>query len=905
MAKLSPMMEQYFDIKKQYPGCILFFRLGDFYEMFYDDALTVSKELELTLTGKNCGQEERAPMCGVPFHSAEPYIHRLVEKGYKVAICEQIEDPAEAKGIVKRDVIKIVTPGTITSGIMLDEGENNYLACLYYYSGRKQGGNTIHSADALLSLSYSDISTGELAVTEAHGDRNGYGEILDELIKLSPKEIIVNQSYFDTFGDADLQDLPSITTGGITVKPDTEFNSNIAEKIMTGNLGKGSVIASGLKEREGALSSLAALLSYLLETQKQNLRQITSCCFYELGSRMSLDKATLRNLEITETLYDKKRQGSLLGIMDHTHTAMGARLLKKWLREPLNKTSEINPRLDAVQEIVDNPILGNNLAEQLKLIYDFERLAARVASGNANGRDLLAIKRSVNTLPDIKNALEYTSSNLLTEINEQIIDLSFLGEIIEKAINPDAPITIKEGDLILPGYSEDLDQLKDSIKDAKNWIAGLEGRERERTGIKNLKVGFNKVFGYYIDVTRSQSDLVPEDYIRKQTLVNNERYITPELKEMENLVFNAETKINKLEYELFLEIRNTVEEKIEELQETSHAIATLDCLCSFAICAVKNGYVRPQVDDSLVLEIIGGRHPVVEQTEGKGLFVSNDTYLDGDDNVLAIITGPNMSGKSTYMRQTALIVLMAQAGSFVPAESARIGVCDRIFTRIGASDNLAQGQSTFYVEMSELSYILNSAKERSLIILDEIGRGTSTYDGLSIAWAAASYLCNDKTKIRTLFATHYHELTELSSRVEGIFDLNVDVAEENGEIVFLHKIVPGAASKSYGIHVARLAGIPDVLLEDAERKLSSLEEKSGGRYESLDLNNQENDISSNESAEAFIHVKASDVDNDAQISLFTTINESELINRIKELDLMEITPSKAIELLEEFKKLLE
>ena len=820
-------------------------------------------------------------MCGVPFHSAEPYIHRLVEKGYKVAICEQTEDPAAAKGLVKRDVIRIVTPGTITSGIMLDEGENNYLACIYYNPG-------VASKDPSIALCYSDISTGELAVTESSGDIRGYSEIFDEITRLSPKEIIINQSFEDTFGIKELLDLPEILEGSINIKGDSEFNPNTAEKIMAGSLGKGSVIASGLKDREVALSSLAALLSYLLETQKQNLRQITSCRYYELGSRMSLDKATLKNLEITETLYDKKRQGSLLGILDKTQTAMGARLLKKWLREPLNKTEEINQRLDAVEEIADNPILQNNLIEQLKLIYDFERLATRVASGNANGRDLLAIKRSVNAIPDIKNALSYTESSLLKEIDCNLVDLTYLGDIIETAINPDAPITVKEGDLILPGYSEELDELKASIKDAKSWIAGLEGRERERTGIKNLKVGFNKVFGYYIDVTRSQSDLVPDDYIRKQTLVNNERYITPELKDMENLVLNAETKINKLEYELFVDIRNKVEEKTEELQNTSHAIAALDCLCSFAICALRYGYVKPTVDDSVILEIQGGRHPVVEQTEGKGLFVSNDTYLDNNENVLAIITGPNMSGKSTYMRQNALIVLMAQAGSFVPANKARIGVCDRIFTRIGASDNLAQGQSTFYVEMSELSYIINSAKERSLIILDEIGRGTSTYDGLSIAWAAASYLCNDKRRIRTLFATHYHELTELSSKVRGIFDLNVDVAEENGEIVFLHKIVPGAASKSYGIHVAKLAGIPDILLEDAERKLNSLEDREKETY-----------------SETIDYTQVSGPAHEEQISLFSTINENELINRIKDLDLMEITPSKAIELLEEFKRLLE
>ena len=882
MAKLSPMMEQYFMIKEQYQDCILFFRLGDFYEMFYDDALVCTRELDLTLTGKNCGQEERAPMCGVPFHSAEPYIHKLVEKGYKVAICEQTEDPAKAKGIVKRDVIKIVTPGTLTSGVMLDEGENNYLVSLYFYPGRKSKTGGIHNEESALSLSYCDISTGELQVTETHGDTSGFEEILDELCKLAPKEILINQDLIDFYGLESIKDVTGLVDTCIELRPDSDFSVSTAESIMAGSLGKGSVIASGLKERDNALASLGALLAYLLETQKQSLNQITGCSYYEMGTRMSLDKATLRNLEIIETIYDKKRQGSLLGILDKTHTAMGARLLKKWLKEPLNNPDEINERLDGVDILYNDPLLVNNLGEALKDIYDFERLAARIASGNANARDLLAIRRSLGALPEIKASLSYVigQSKYLSDIDDNIHVMQDIEELIEKAINQDAPLTVTEGDIILPGYSEELDRLKDSIKDAKSWIAGLEGRERERTGIKNLKVGFNKVFGYYIDVTRSQSELVPEEYIRKQTLVNNERYITPELKEMESLVLNAESKINKLEYDLFVEIRKILSGRIEEFQHTSKAIAALDCIYSFATCAIRYGYVKPTVDDSYTLEIEGGRHPVVEQTEGRGLFVANDTYLDNNDHVLAIITGPNMSGKSTYMRQTALIVLMAQAGCFVPAEKARIGVCDRIFTRIGASDNLSQGQSTFYVEMSELSYILNSVKDKSLVILDEIGRGTSTYDGLSIAWAASCYLCNNERKIRTLFATHYHELTELSKSIPGIFDLNVDVAEEHGEIVFLHKIVPGAASRSYGIHVAKLAGVPSTLLKDAEEKLFSLE---------------------NGTSQKTIVSQPKEEDN--QISLFSNIRETEIINRVKDLNLMEITPSEAIRILEELKDL--
>ena len=860
--KLSPMMQQYMEIKGKHQDCILFFRLGDFYEMFYEDAKLASKELELTLTGKNCGQEERAPMCGVPFHSADTYIAKLVEKGYKVAICEQVEDPKFAKGIVKREVTQIVTPGTVTSQAMLKEKENNYLASVYI----DENG---------CSLSYCDISTGELYNTEDTGN-NLYEIIINELVKINAKEIIINEDFINYY-DEEL--LRSSVDGYIYKKNQEYYKEKASEEIIKAQFNTISLTGIGLDFRKYSLLSLGALLSYLLETQKHSLKQLTNCQYYEIGKHMSLDKATLRNLEITETLYDKKIQGSLLGILDKTNTAMGSRKMKQWLREPLNNVTEINLRLDAVEELTEEIIVANNLKESLRQIYDFERLAGRVASGNANGKDLIALKNSVFVLPEIKSNLNYSKSQLLNTICDEICDLSNLYDLIEKSITDDPPFTIKEGGVIKEGYSDELDNLKFSIKDGKQWIANLENVERERTGIKNLKVGFNKVFGYYVEVTKSYFDLIPENYIRKQTLSNCERFITPELKEMESIVLNAETKINNLEYQLFTEIRNTIETYIKEIQVTSQAIAKLDVLSAFADVSNKLGYIKPVVDDGYELLIKKGRHPVIEQITGAGMFVSNDTYVNNTNTSMLLITGPNMAGKSTYMRQTALIVLMAQSGCFVPCEYARIGVVDRIFTRIGASDNLAQGQSTFFVEMSELAYILNCSKERSLIILDEIGRGTSTYDGLSIAWAAVDYLCNKNTRIRTLFATHYHELTILEDEIEGVKNLNVDVSDENENIVFLHKIVEGSASRSYGIHVAKLAGIPKKLLENAENKLKQLE--SG---ENITFSIIENKTTCSEN----------------QMTFFDLSN-NRIVDKIKSIDIMDITPSQAIKILEDLK----
>lgn len=864
--KLTPMMEQYMKIKEEYSDCILFFRLGDFYEMFFDDAILVSKELELTLTGKSCGQEERAPMCGVPFHAADSYIAKLVEKGYKVAICEQTEDPAQAKGIVKREVIQVVTPGTLTSGTMLSEKENNYLAAV--------------CADSeAMSVAYCDVSTGELYLTEYKGS-DLYSAILNELVKVKAREIICSEEFASIYS---MDEIKHITEAYINVLSDEFFSDKGAEDAIKAQFNCISLTGLGLDFRPCATLALGALLSYLLETQKHSLSHITRINHYEIGTHMALDKATIRNLEITETLYEKKVQGSLLGILDKTHTAMGSRKMRQWLREPLNSASEINLRLGGVEELYENLLMRNNIKENLKHIYDFERLAGRIACGNANGKDLIALRNSIAVLPEIKSELGTARSELLKDINNEIDCLSDVYDIIDRAISEEPPFTVKEGGLIKEGYSEELDNLKFSIKDGKTWISNLENSERERTGIKNLKVGYNRVFGYYLEVTRSYYDMIPENYIRKQTLANAERFITPELKEMENLVLNAETKINQMEYELFTEVRSFIQGYITDIQKTSAAISTLDVLASFAHVSERLGYVKPVVDDSMEIEIVKGRHPVIEQTVSDGLFVSNDTYINDNDSSMLLITGPNMAGKSTYMRQTALIVLMAQAGCFVPCERAKIGVVDRIFTRIGASDNLAQGQSTFFVEMSELSYILNSAKDRSLIILDEIGRGTSTYDGLSIAWAAVEHLCNNNTHIRTLFATHYHELTVLEEQIHGVKNLNVDVAEQNGNIVFLHKIVEGSASRSYGIHVAKLSGIPKSLLDRAQEKLSELE--SGN-------------------TDGYMASVPKDRVCEEQISMFSP-EHSPVIDKLRTLNLMEITPSQAIKILEELKSALD
>lgn len=877
---LTPMMQQYLEIKENYKDCILFFRLGDFYEMFFEDAITASKAMEVTLTGKNCGQEEKAPMCGVPYHAVDTYLSRLIEKGFKVAICEQVEDPALAKGIVKREVIRVVTPGTVISQTMLSEKENNYLACTFLN-------------DTGAGIAFCDLSTGEINA----GEMTGAGcreKLLNELVKIKAREILINEYLLE---DPFLEEMKTSCDGFYSELNDGYFGENAAESAVLRQFGVQSLKGIGIDEMPLAVKALGGLLTYLFETQKHSLMHFAYLNIYDTSNHMSLDKSTLKNLELTETLFDKKVQGSLLGVLDKTNTAMGSRKMKQWLREPLNQLSEIQNRLDAVEILTDEVLMRNDLREAMKNVYDLERLAGRVACGNANGKDLMALKSSISVIPEIKNELMDCENPLLHTLETSMDALREIYELVERAVVEDPPFVIKEGGLIKEGYSQDLDDIKHSIKDGQVWIATLEGKERERTGIKNLKVGFNKVFGYYIEVTKSNYDMVPDNYIRKQTLVNCERFITPELKEVESIVLNAETKINQMEYELFLEIRKYIQSFIPKIQKTSAAIATLDVLASFAEVASRLGYVKPQVlnGDEIVIE--RGRHPVIEQTIKDGIFVSNDAYIDRRDSSMLLITGPNMAGKSTYMRQMALIVLMAQAGSFVPCDRASIGIVDRIYTRIGASDNLAQGQSTFFVEMSELAYILNTASEKSLIILDEIGRGTSTYDGLSIAWAAIEYLCNQNRQIRTLFATHYHELTVLEDHLKGFKNLNVDVREENGMVVFLHKIVEGSASRSYGIHVAKIAGVPKKLLEAAEEKLKELEAGAVELNVTGAFSQPEEEAGDSEIAILTAH----QVKEPEQISFFGFV-PNPVVERLKKLDLMNITPSQAFEILEELKK---
>lgn len=805
--KLSPMMQQYFAIKDDYQDAILMFRLGDFYEMFYDDALLASKELELTLTGRNCGLEEKAPMCGVPHHAVDSYIARLVKNGHKVAICEQLEDPATASGIVERDIVRIYTPGTLDILDSSDLNDNIYLA-------------SVCVSDKLTAFTLADISTGEIITTEFEDNEN-YDVLANEIAIYNPQELIISE---------DIEDKISLSMEGHMLNPfiasvdSSYFKQHSCIEVVQKQFNATSLISLGLDGRDEIVASIGALLMYLFDTQKQEPSQFKDLVIKNISNSMQLDRSTMRNLELLETLYDHDVHGSLLGVLNKTKTAMGARLLKKFLREPLNNSNEINLRLDAVTAIKDNPLVANNIANSLKHVYDFQRLTARIATKKANGRDLIALKNTLGELPNIKDNLEYLDSSLIREISLDIGDFDNIYNLIERAIVEEPPFQITEGNIIKSGYSADLDELKLSISDAKQWIAGLENSEKERTGIKTLKVGFNKVFGYYIDVSKGMIDKVPDDYVRKQTLVNNERYITPELKEKENMVFSAEAKINKLEYEEFKAIRDSIEPYIDSLQRASASIALLDVLISFAKVANENAYVKPTVNDGEIIDIKKGRHPSVEQIIGSGMFVSNDTHINSNDNSMLIITGPNMSGKSTYMRQTAIIVLMAQIGCYVPAESATIGVVDRVFTRIGASDNLSYGQSTFYIEMSELANILRHATSKSLIILDEIGRGTSTFDGLSIAWATVEYLSKSNNTIRTMFATHYHELTELANVYKNIQNLSVAVAEEGSNVVFLHNIIEGPASKSYGIHVAKIAGVPEEIRRNARIKLKELEE---------------------------------------------------------------------------------
>lgn len=875
--KLSPMMRHYMGIKEKYPDCVIFYRLGDFYELFFEDALEISKVLGLALTGRNCGLEEKAPMCGVPFHSVNTYIKRVVDKGYKVAICEQTEDPALAKGIVKREVVRIITPGTNNIGDDINIPENNYLSTFCYVRGEFQ-------------LAYVDIGTGEFSATNKPASSGTLEDMLNEIDKLGISEIIINEGIHDFITTDKLAEL---TSAYITARPDSYFVLSASEDIVKSHFNIDNLSAIGILGDRGPIEAIGTILEYLKETQMKDMEHISDIRIYDIGTNMSLDKATMRNLELTETLYDKEKRGSLLYVLDKTKTAHGARMLKQWLIEPLNKSNEIIDRLDAVEEIKSDPLILNDLRNMLDKIYDFQRITAKIATSTINPKDMIALKKSLSLLPEIKELLKDVKSEMLLDIYEHIYDFSDIENRIEMSIREDAPFSIRDGGIFNPGYSEKLDELNYSIKDGKSWMASLESKERDRTGIKNLKVGFNKVFGYYIDINKSQIDKVPDSYIRKQTLVNNERYITQQMKEVESVILNGEDKINKLEAELFEELRRWLLPQIPKLQETAVKIATLDVIASLSYVAAQNNYVRPEIDESTEIDIVAGRHPVVEGMDGGNLFVPNDVNLDRSDKYMSIITGPNMSGKSTYMRQTALIVLMAQMGSFVPCDSARIGLVDRIFTRIGASDNLSQGKSTFFVEMSELAYILASATSKSLVILDEIGRGTSTYDGMSIAFATVNYLCKPDKMIRTMFATHYHELTVLAEQIEGIINLNVDVHEENGEIVFLHKIVNGAASQSYGIHVAKIAGVPKEVLVDAENKLGELEDEHDNlRHNDIPDNN--NLIDENTLAHSQV----------TEIKEYKSDIEFKIKDKISNIDLNEIRPSEAIRILEDLKEII-
>ena len=811
MAEFTPMMQHYLKTKEEYKDCILFYRLGDFYEMFFEDALTASRELEITLTGKDCGQEERAPMCGIPFHAVDSYIAKLINKGYKVAICEQLEDPKQAKGMVKRDVVRVVTPGTVIESNLLEEKRNNYIMSVF-----KKG--------IYYGLAVCDVSTGDFLATEIK-ENNNFAKLIDEISRYAPAEIVANNDMFHS--EEEVAKIKERFPVYITALGDENFEENVE------NLSRFDIVddeqrkIENPKEKLFCICAINGLYAYLKQTQKNNLDHINTIQIYRTTRYMALDMNARRNLELTEKMRDKSKKGTLLWVLDKTSTSMGGRHLRRWLNDPLIDVSEIQERLDAVEELKNNMMLRGDITELLKKIYDIERLAGRISYGNATGRDMISLKSSVAQLPELKKILADTASPLLQQIHTNLDMLEDIHDLIEESIVEEPPLTIKEGGIIKKGYNEEIDKLKTATTEGKNWILQLEAEEREKTGIKGLKVGFNRVFGYYIEVTKSNLGMVPERYIRKQTLTNCERFITEELKNLENQILGAEEKVITLEYNAFIEIRDKIEAQIQRIQKSAMVVATLDVLTSFAQVAEDLNYCKPEVDTSGIIDIKAGRHPVIEKMLPAGSFVENDIYLDKEENRLSIITGPNMAGKSTYMRQVALITLMAQIGSFVPATSAHIGVVDKIFTRVGASDDLSMGQSTFMVEMMEVASILKEATANSLVILDEIGRGTSTYDGLSIAWAVAEYIVDkEKCGAKTLFATHYHELTKLEETKPGVKNYSIAVKEKGEDIVFLRKIVSGGTDESYGVHVAKLAGVPNEVLKNANHILKGLERKS-------------------------------------------------------------------------------
>ncbi|RGT91003.1 DNA mismatch repair protein MutS [Coprococcus comes] len=862
------MMKQYMQTKEEYKDCILFYRLGDFYEMFFDDALTASKELEITLTGKNCGLEERAPMCGIPYHAVDSYLNRLVSKGYKVAICEQVEDPKTAKGIVKREVIRVVTPGTNLDTQGLDETKNNYIMCIVYMADR-------------YGLSVADVTTGEYLVTELDSQT----KLMDELYKFMPSEIVCNEAFY--MSGLDLDDLKNRLHMAIYSLETWYFDDALCRETLQEHFKVASLEGIGLSDYECGMIASGALLKYLEETQKNSLSHMSRLTRYATGNYMVLDSATRRNLELVETLREKQKRGSLLWVLDKTKTAMGARTLRKYVEQPLIDKESIVKRLDAVAELKDNAICREEIREYLNPVYDLERLVGKITYQSANPRDLIAFQSSLSMLPSVKCILKDMESDLLKEIYEELDPLEELCDLVGRAIQEEPPLAMKEGGIIKDGYNEEVDRLRKAKSEGKNWLADLETKEREKTGIKNLRIRYNKVFGYYLEVTNSFKDLVPDYYTRKQTLANAERYIIPELKELEDTILGAEDKLCALEYELYCEVRNTIAAELTRIQRTAKAVAKLDVIASLALVAERNNYVRPKINEKGVIDIRDGRHPVVEKMIPNDMFIANDTYLDDKKQRISIITGPNMAGKSTYMRQAALIVLMAQLGSFVPASSANIGLVDRIFTRVGASDDLASGQSTFMVEMNEVANILRNATSKSLLILDEIGRGTSTFDGLSIAWAVVEYISNSKLLgAKTLFATHYHELTELEGKISNVNNYCIAVKEKGDDIVFLRKIVKGGADKSYGIQVAKLAGVPDPVINRAKEIVEELV--------TADITGKVKDIAVQGSETKKKTQKKLDEVDLTQFSLFDTVKDDDVLNELKELDISHMTPMDAM-----------
>lgn len=885
----SPMMQHYLETKSKYPDCVLFYRLGDFYEMFFDDAINVSRELELTLTGKECGRENRAPMCGIPYHAGEIYASRLVQNGYKIAICEQVENPKNAKGIVKRDVIKIMTPGTITDGNLLDEKKNNYIMSIF-----KDG--------MYYGIAAFDISTGEAYATEIKSDNN-FQKLVNEISRFNPSELIVNDYMNDSVNEinelkhrfevfisvdkkienteveADRNFVPDFfNMKSSMTKLDDKFDDETIHNTFDIIDEQGNLIKN-ISDRYLAVNAIGVLLKYVEETQKIKPENLNKIVLYEVVKYMALDINSRRNLELTERIKDKSKKGTLLWVLDKTETSMGGRLIRRWINDPLVNVDDINARLDAVEEIKNDLLLSDRIVESLKSIYDIERLAGKISYGTVNARDLISLKNSIMQLPNLKDAIKNVNSEFLKNIDSELDIFSDIYELIEASIVEEPPLTVKEGGLIKKGYKPEIDELIEATTNGKQWLANVEIREKELTGIKNLKIGYNKIFGYYIEVSKSNVKDIPEDrYIRKQTLTTGERYITEELKKMENEILGAKEKIIALEYDEFVNIRNEIQSNAKRIQRTASAISKLDVIQGLANVANELNYCKPEIMDDDVIDIKNGRHPVVEKIIPYGDFVQNDSLLNSSENRLNIITGPNMAGKSTFMRQVALITIMAQIGSFVPAEYAHIGVVDKVFTRVGASDDLSSGESTFMVEMMEVANILKNATDRSLVILDEIGRGTSTYDGLSIAWAVAEYV--SKLKSKTLFATHYHELVGLEGKIDGAKNYHITVKERGEDIIFLRKIVEGGTDESYGIHVAKLAGVPKEVTNRANEILFKLEKKNimNGKAES----------------------KSEKAENAGQLSMYN-YKLAEIASELDGVHLDSITPIEALNILQKMK----